>query len=234
MRTFESGATRDSDDGKIDYEAILSPLVIQRFGEYMLQHSTLPDGSKRSGDNWQHGFGLDVTLKSLWRHHVDVWSLHRSAQQHTIEMEEALCAVLFNAAAYLHQLLADDPIDAGIAKDAAFYRRVIEEGWQPFPSMPPYHSPTSVPEPDASDYEAWEASQPDVYMDRCAGEHQRAFEQALLVNRRVAKERLAWAIKKLEEPVAITVPDADVEWNQIEGASGNWKITLRSQGVGNA
>lgn len=192
MRTFESGATRDSDDGKIDYEAILSPLVIQRFGEYMLQHSTLPDGSKRSGDNWQHGFGLDVTLKSLWRHHVDVWALHRSEQQHTIEMEEALCAVLFNAAAYLHQLLSDDPIDAEIAADAAFYRRMQAERQTfgpfgqtaPFPSMPIADGTYRVfcevvKPPDDGDYEAWEASQPDVYMDRCAGEHQRAFEQAL-------------------------------------------------------
>lgn len=188
MRTFESGATRDDDSDKIDYEAYLSPLVIQRFGEYMLQHSTLPDGSKRSGDNWQHGFGLDVTLKSLWRHHVDVWSLHRSEQQHTIEMEEALCAVLFNAAAYLHQLLSDDPIDAEIAADAAFYRRMQAElqsfgvcgQTAPFPSMPLYHSPTSVPEPDDSAYEYWESTQPDVYMDRCAGEHVRGMEQALV------------------------------------------------------
>jgi len=31
MRQFESGATRDTEDGKLDYEGFLSPAVLLRF-----------------------------------------------------------------------------------------------------------------------------------------------------------------------------------------------------------
>src|SRR5687768_4320669 len=35
MREFETGATRNLDNGKLDYEGFLSPLVMERFAEYM-------------------------------------------------------------------------------------------------------------------------------------------------------------------------------------------------------
>ncbi|MDE2233254.1 MAG: hypothetical protein KGJ90_03955, partial [Patescibacteria group bacterium] len=47
MRTFKSGAIRDSDQDKPDYSGYLSPRVLKAFGMYMLKHQTLPDGSKR-------------------------------------------------------------------------------------------------------------------------------------------------------------------------------------------
>jgi len=33
-RTFDTGATRDTSQDKLDFEGFLSPLVIKRFGEY--------------------------------------------------------------------------------------------------------------------------------------------------------------------------------------------------------
>lgn len=109
IRTFDTGATRDTDAGKIDYEGFLSPLVIRRFGEYMHAHREMPDGTYRDSDNWQQGFPLDVLMKSGWRHFMDWWTMHRGDPENVDDtefMEEAICALLFNGMAYLHELLA--------------------------------------------------------------------------------------------------------------------------------
>ena len=40
-RQFSTGANRNSEEGKLDFEGFISPLVIQRFGEYMHKHRHL-------------------------------------------------------------------------------------------------------------------------------------------------------------------------------------------------
>lgn len=102
MRKFHSGATRDIEDGKLDYEAFLSPLVLERYARYMHQHRTMKDGSTRSGDDWQRGIPLHVYIKSAFRHFMDWWKAHRNGGG---DVEEALCAVIFNAMGYLHEVL---------------------------------------------------------------------------------------------------------------------------------
>lgn len=67
-RTFPSGATRDQDDTKPSYRGFLCPLVQRRFGEYMLEHQRLPDGTKREPDNWKKGIPSKAYLESLGRH----------------------------------------------------------------------------------------------------------------------------------------------------------------------
>lgn len=112
MRYFQTGATRNSDDDKHDYEGFLSPLVIEAFGDYMHRHRKQADGSLRSGDNWQKGFGdkhFDVCMKSLWRHVMDLWLFHRGYKgRETID--DAINGILFNAMAYYHQLLVGKKI----------------------------------------------------------------------------------------------------------------------------
>lgn len=103
MRTFDTGATRDTAKGKPNYEAYLSPLVIERFGEYMLQHQVQADGTEREGDNWQRGIALNVYMDSMWRHFLDVWSIHRNWKDEDIT--EALCALYFNVQGMLHEVL---------------------------------------------------------------------------------------------------------------------------------
>lgn len=108
-RTFSTGATRDLADHKPDYEGYLSPLVVRAYGRYMMRHSVMADGSRRDSDNWQQGIPLDVYMKSLMRHIMDVWELHRGGSPEDYDgtpltMEESLCAVLFNAMGYLHEL----------------------------------------------------------------------------------------------------------------------------------
>src|SRR5258708_6429337 len=102
MREFDSGATRDKEEGKFDYEGFLSPLVLERFGEYMDKHRTQADGTQRASDNWQKGIPLDAYMKSGFRHFMDWWKEHDGYESRD-GIEEALCATMFNAMGYLHE-----------------------------------------------------------------------------------------------------------------------------------
>lgn len=105
VRQFETGATRDIDTNKYDYEGFLSPLVLQRYAEYMHGHRKQKDGSIRDSDNWQKGMEFSVYMKSLYRHFMDVWKGHRSTYTDSHYFEDALCGVLFNTMGYLHEHL---------------------------------------------------------------------------------------------------------------------------------
>ena len=104
-RYFESGATRDAEEGKLDYEAFLSPVVLRRYAEYMHRHRFQSDGVIRDGDNWQKGMPKPAYMKSMWRHFMAVWSGHRAGT----DIVEDLCALLFNVMGMLHEYLRDTP-----------------------------------------------------------------------------------------------------------------------------
>jgi hypothetical protein len=104
IRTFETGANRNSDEGKYDYEGFLSPLVLERFARYMHKHRRLADGTLRASDNWQKGLPFDVCLKSLLRHTITAWKDHRGFETDE-EIQESICAVIFNAQAMLLTIL---------------------------------------------------------------------------------------------------------------------------------
>lgn len=110
MRTFETGATRDDDEDKLDYEGFLSPLVLMRYSFYMDKHRIQPDGARRASDNWQKGMPLDTYMKSGWRHLMDWWLEHRGYTSRE-GIEEALCALLFNVMGYLHVILEEPDAD---------------------------------------------------------------------------------------------------------------------------
>ena len=106
MRNYKSGASRNSDTDKLDYEAFNCPLVMKRYAQYMHKHRKQVDGKIRAGDNWQNLFGDDhesVCMKSAFRHFHDWWTVHRGYKGEDIE--ESICALVFNANAYLHKLL---------------------------------------------------------------------------------------------------------------------------------
>ncbi len=111
MRTFETGATRNLDVNKLDFEGFYSPLAMESFAKYMHSHRMQKDGTMRSADNWQKGIGFDVYMKSMFRHFFDVWKMHRGHKAyspedgHELTMEEALNAMTFNSNGYLHELL---------------------------------------------------------------------------------------------------------------------------------
>ena len=105
-RNFETGAYRDTDEGKYDYEGFLSPLVLERYAEYMNKHRTQSNGELRDSDNWQKGIPKLVYIKSGWRHFMDWWMEHRKITTNE-GLEEALCALLFNVMGYLHEVLKE-------------------------------------------------------------------------------------------------------------------------------
>jgi hypothetical protein len=106
IRTFSTGADRDAADNKPSYAQYLSPIVIKRFGEYMLKHQTRSDGTKRPGDNWKMGIPKEEYLESGFRHFTDWW-LFDQGYKGRETLDEALCALMFNVMGRLHEELKD-------------------------------------------------------------------------------------------------------------------------------
>lgn len=104
VRKFNTGATRDTNEGKNDYEGFISPLVIKRFGDYMSKHRIQSDGTLRDSDNWKKGIPKEAYIKSAWRHFLDWWFEHRGYKSRD-GLEDALCALLFNVQGYLYEIL---------------------------------------------------------------------------------------------------------------------------------
>jgi FMN phosphatase YigB (HAD superfamily) len=109
MRIFESGATRDTSDGKLNYVKALSPIVLKRYVEYLGQHRQQADGGLRDWDNWKQGIPIDTYLDSLGRHFWAVWMLNHGYSVNDnhgqVDIESSLCGVIFNSMGMLYELL---------------------------------------------------------------------------------------------------------------------------------
>lgn len=101
MRNFDTGATRDTEAGKLDYDGFLSPLSLKAFAEYMNKHRMQSDGSLRASDNWQKGIPREVYRKSAWRHFFSWWEKHRNGE----DCLEDACGILFNIMGDMHEML---------------------------------------------------------------------------------------------------------------------------------
>lgn len=150
LRAFVTGATRNSDIGKLDYDGALSPLVLDAYVRFLHFHRHLEDGSVRDADNWKKGIPVEAYRKSLWRHFMDAW---RGMLGMKIEdnLAFALLGVIFNASGALHELIKADPgmVDKALAEmterrqktwDAAKETRVIQPQTQTrlIPRRPAY------------------------------------------------------------------------------------------------
>jgi len=103
VRVFSSGATRDTDTNKLDFEGFLSPLVLERYAEYMNKNRVQSNGDVRDSDNWQKGIPFAAYMKSWFRHFFAVWKSHRCGNI----SEDDLCGALFNNMGYLHEILQE-------------------------------------------------------------------------------------------------------------------------------
>jgi len=123
IRTFDSGATRDTVEGKLSYVRILSPIALRRYVEYMNFHAKQSDGTMRKPDNWKSGFPIETYLDSLGRHLVAVWLLQQGFTETDnhgpVTLEDSLCGIIFNAMGWLHEILKK--------KQEKF---VCPEGWE--------------------------------------------------------------------------------------------------------
>ena len=109
IRTFDTGATRDNIEGKLDYMKALSPIVLRRYVQYLDKHRLQPDGSMRDFDNWKKGIPLNTYHSSKGRHFFAAWLLeegYKVSDNHgPVDEEDALCGELFNTMGRLHELL---------------------------------------------------------------------------------------------------------------------------------
>lgn len=124
IRQFDSGATRDTVEGKLSYIKALSPIVLQRYVKYIGKHRTQSDGSQRDWDNWKQGIPQDVYLDGLGRHEMAVWLLCHgfpAFDNHgPVTLEDSLCGIIFNTQGMLHELLIEQQYEKEF---------VYPEGW---------------------------------------------------------------------------------------------------------
>ncbi|MFA5048582.1 MAG: hypothetical protein WC516_06180 [Patescibacteria group bacterium] len=111
LRKFDSGAIRDQNNDKPNYAGFTSPLVLKAFGEYMLKHQILPDGSKRQADNWKGLFGEDhmkVCYESKCRHDLDLAMIMDGYENWSRDvLIEVLCAIKFNVDAMIYKIMKE-------------------------------------------------------------------------------------------------------------------------------
>ncbi len=115
IRVFTSGASRNSDAGKFDYEGFNNPIVDHSFAKYMHSHRMMEDGSLRDSDNWQKGIPKDELAKSLVRHINDFRLIHRGykvldEKGDEVTIEDCLNAIKFNSNGYLLDILKGSKI----------------------------------------------------------------------------------------------------------------------------
>jgi hypothetical protein len=104
MRAFDTGATRDTAEGKLDPEGFTHPIVMKQFYKYMNMNRLQSDGKLRASDNWQKGIPREAYMSSIKRHCDDLWLEHRGFPSHA-GIIAALCGIIFNAMGYLHEAL---------------------------------------------------------------------------------------------------------------------------------
>lgn len=101
MRHFNTGATRDSDEGKLHYKGFLSTKALGWFAEYMESHRTQADGSVRAPDNWKKGIPLDAYEDSLTRHFME-W-LDALEDGDYSRADAVAPALFFNLQGWMHE-----------------------------------------------------------------------------------------------------------------------------------
>jgi hypothetical protein len=101
MRQFTTGATRDNDDDKPDFQGFLSPFALARFAMYMQSHQRQADGTLRASDNWKKGIPLEAYEKSMYRHMIEFF--FKTEQGDFYGADEALQAIIFNALGWSHE-----------------------------------------------------------------------------------------------------------------------------------
>ena len=104
IRTFETGATRDTDEGKLDWEGFINPAAMGFFVRYMHKHRHQADGTLRDADNWQKGMPRKQYMKSLVRHVWDLWTVWRTEPERELTIIDLLCAIMFNVQGLLLEI----------------------------------------------------------------------------------------------------------------------------------
>jgi len=116
LTKYDTGATRDSREGKLVFDKFLSIPVIRQYAAYMHMNRIQSDGELRAGDNWQNGIKQEDYIESLFRHVLDMIEFHRGLDDSNrlaqIEGIAAICGIMFNSMGWLHEWLKENaPIE---------------------------------------------------------------------------------------------------------------------------
>jgi hypothetical protein len=106
IRRFDSGATRDTDEGKLEPWGFTSALVEKVFSEYMDYHRHQSDGELRPSNNWKQGIPIDTYWHSLSRHIMDLRLIYEKypGEARTNDILDALCGIKFNVDGMIFEL----------------------------------------------------------------------------------------------------------------------------------
>lgn len=97
MRQFETGAVRDSEDGKEDYIETISWTAFRRYAQYMTGKK-----NKYGAGNFKKGIPIESYEKSLVRH-VQKYLANRHEDGNFEKEEDHLSAILFNVFGIIHE-----------------------------------------------------------------------------------------------------------------------------------
>lgn len=106
IRQFDSGATRDTTEGKHEPWGFTSALVEKAFCEYMDFHRHQADGELRESNNWTKGIPMDTYWHSLSRHIQDLRLIYEGfpEESRTTDIISTLCAIKFNVEGMIYEL----------------------------------------------------------------------------------------------------------------------------------
>jgi len=102
-RVFESGASRNSEEGKLQKDRFLNPRVIHEYSKFMHNNRKTDSGLVREGDNWQAGIPIPALLGSMTRHTEDV-KLHLGGYSADADEEylDSIFGAIFNLMGLAH------------------------------------------------------------------------------------------------------------------------------------
>lgn len=110
ITTFDTGAIRDSQDGKEDYIETISWTAFRRYAQYMTGKK-----KKYGAGNFKKGIPVDSYEASLVRH-VQKYLANKYENQGIEKEEDHLSAILFNVFGIMHEELKQ--IDRGLGYKA--------------------------------------------------------------------------------------------------------------------
>jgi len=105
MRSFDTGATRDTSGNKLSFRGFLSPAVLHQYARFMNMNRLQSDGQLRDSDNWKKGIPMDIYMESAWRHFFEWWDAYEDEEDNMA----AMCGLLFNVMGYMHEYLKVNP-----------------------------------------------------------------------------------------------------------------------------
>jgi len=117
MRSFDTGATRDTAEGKLAYNGFYSPFVMRQFARFMNMNRLQSDGKLRDANNWQKGIDMSVYRESLSRHYQEFWEevelkdkmSDMMSRTGDIKLMAAACGIMFNIQGYVLEWLKRNP-----------------------------------------------------------------------------------------------------------------------------